>query len=429
MNDMKDDIRSIYTTVKVINSSIMGMRANAPPGDIAAEIQKIGSNVTNLNRSMDTIMKIVQDEIAREEQSHSTPPPSGSNKEPDRNSEPGPTNQPLYRDVVTTIEKGPSYLGVVPPGNSPATPKDRREIDKSNVRPAVSTVNATLEPKSADLNKDKNMNESPTAGTSKDTTLKLNGPKSKILAGTKTTSSGISYKSNTIDLTKSQDSSLPVTNISPDTVDRQNDGNRIVNGSGSNEMVDRDVFVGVSRRKKIATYYIGNIDKKSTYGGFVKFLESKGIKATQIRMFYRPNSISARINIPSVFSDKVEEASFWPDEMTCRKWVAKTEWEKEQASRREEYENKRRSRYYDGDNNRYDRSDTYRSDRTDTRARQHGYTHNDSYYDKDYSSRYYDKLSYSDKQGSSYNSKDFNSNWDDSQDRYRGERDDWWDPS
>ena len=32
------------------------MRANVPPGDIAAEIQKIGSNVTNLNRSMDTIL-------------------------------------------------------------------------------------------------------------------------------------------------------------------------------------------------------------------------------------------------------------------------------------------------------------------------------------------------------------------------------------
>ena len=149
-------------------------------------------------------------------------------------------------------------------------------------------------------------------------------------------------------------------------------------------------------------------------------------------MFYRPNSISARINIPSVFSAKVEEDSFWPDEMTCRKWVAKTEWEKEQASRREEYENKRRSRYYDSDKNRYDRSDTYRSDRsdrTDTCDRQHGYTDNDSYYDKDYSSRYYDKLSYSDKHGSSYNSKDYISNWDDSQDRYRGERDDWWDPS
>ena len=113
LNDMKDDMRSIYTTVNVINSSITGMRANAPPGDIAAEIQKIGSNVTNLNRSMDTIMKIVQDEIAREEQSHSTLPPSGSSKEPDRNPEPGPNRQPPYRDVVTTIEKGPSYLGVV----------------------------------------------------------------------------------------------------------------------------------------------------------------------------------------------------------------------------------------------------------------------------------------------------------------------------
>ena len=92
-----------------------------------------------------------------------------------------------------------------------------------------------------------------TAGSSKDTTCKIAslkhvGPKSKTLAGNKTTSSGTSNKSKTIDLTKSQDSSLPVTNTSPDAVDHQNNGNRIVNGSGSNETVDRDVFVGVSRR-------------------------------------------------------------------------------------------------------------------------------------------------------------------------------------
>ena len=77
----------------------------------------------------------------------------------------------------------------------------------------------------------------------------------------------------------------------------------------------------------------------------MKFLESKGDTATQIRLFYHKFSISAKLNIPSMYCYLVESEDFWPDRMKCRKWLEKNEWEKEQETRREEYERNRRERF------------------------------------------------------------------------------------
>ena len=107
---------------------------------------------------------------------------------------------------------------------------------------------------------------------------------------------------------------------------------------------DDDLFIGVSR-KRVVSYYISNIDQSSTYSGFMKFLESKGVTATQVRLFYHKFSISAKLNIPSMYCYLVESEDFWPDRMKCRKWLEKNEWEKEQETRREEYERNRRERF------------------------------------------------------------------------------------
>lgn len=126
---------------------------------------------------------------------------------------------------------------------------------------------------------------------------------------------------------------------------------RISDHSGSYEqpiIIDNDpnLFIGV-RKKRNVSYYISIIDKRSTYSGFLKFLETKGIIPTQLRLFYQQNSISAKMNISSVYSSLVENEEFWPDEMKCRRWIGRSEWEKEQRQRREEYERKRRERYYE----------------------------------------------------------------------------------
>ena len=51
---------------------------------------------------------------------------------------------------------------------------------------------------------------------------------------------------------------------------------------------------------RVVSYYISNIDKSSTYSGFLKFLENKGVTATQVRLSYHKFSISAKLNIPTV---------------------------------------------------------------------------------------------------------------------------------
>lgn len=93
---------------------------------------------------------------------------------------------------------------------------------------------------------------------------------------------------------------------------------------------DPNRFVAV-RRKKISTFFIGNIDKDVVAGDFYEFLKLKGIKLTNIRLFYNTNSLSARINIPSEFEDVVLCDDFWPDDMIIRKWKSRSEFVKERA--------------------------------------------------------------------------------------------------
>ena len=115
-------------------------------------------------------------------------------------------------------------------------------------------------------------------------------------------------------------------------------------GRSQNSDNDNDVFIGVSK-KRVVGYYVSNIDKASTYSGFLKFLKSKGVYATQVKLFYHKYSISAKLNIPAAYCELVESEDFWPDEMRCRKWMGKSEWDKEREVKREEYERRRRVRF------------------------------------------------------------------------------------
>ena len=115
-------------------------------------------------------------------------------------------------------------------------------------------------------------------------------------------------------------------------------------GRSQNSDNDNDVFIGVSK-KRVVGYYVSNIDKASTYSGFLKFLKSKGVNATQVKLFYHKYSISAKLNIPAAYCELVESEDFWPDEMICRKWMGKSEWDKEREVKREEYERRRRVRF------------------------------------------------------------------------------------
>ena len=297
-------------------------------------------------------------------------------------------------------------------------PKSGCPIERKNITPSSLPGGAAAESSIVDLTKSRDSMAVPCANTdSVNQQNEINDRESRKSTPDRSARSAV-------EATKNRDPVPAHGKSTADAMSQRRDNSR--NRNGPRETGNPDMFVGVSRRRKITTYYVGNIDKRSTYSGFVKFLESKGVKATQIRMFYRPNSIAARINIPSVFSEKVEGESFWPNEMFCRKWVSKTEWEKEQNTRREEYEDRRRSKYYDEERTGYGRSDTYRSERTDTYDSQYKHTDN-SYHD----TRYYDTSSYRDQRDNGYNSCEYSS-LEDRDDYNRGSRDsrtDWWEPS
>ena len=75
----------------------------------------------------------------------------------------------------------------------------------------------------------------------------------------------------------------------------------------------QSVFRGVSKHK-VARYYVGGIDKRSTEAGLRDFLTKNGVKLTFVRFFNRENrnTASAQINVILEHRDIVEREEFWP---------------------------------------------------------------------------------------------------------------------
>ncbi|MES9879358.1 MAG: hypothetical protein ABW185_00560 [Sedimenticola sp.] len=109
-------------------------------------------------------------------------------------------------------------------------------------------------------------------------------------------------------------------------------------------------FVAV-QRKKVITYYIGNVDKDCTDNDIKYFLKQYDIFPTQITLYRNSSGTSVRINIPSVHMNQVESDGFWPDGMTCRRWQSSREWARVQDERKREYEERKRTR---NDRDRYE---------------------------------------------------------------------------
>jgi hypothetical protein len=80
------------------------------------------------------------------------------------------------------------------------------------------------------------------------------------------------------------------------------------------KLVDSDVFVGVSQRKRSARFYLSGIDNKSTRSGILQFLEMKNVKNTFLQLFYgkyNSSRISAKLNVPVDCASIIETDAFW----------------------------------------------------------------------------------------------------------------------
>ena len=140
-----------------------------------------------------------------------------------------------------------------------------------------------------------------------------------------------------------------------------------------------------ARRKRVTSYFIGNIDSDVYKKDIYQYMTWKRVKPTQINMYYGKSGAAAKVNVFMDDEALVESDDFWPEDIVCRKWVSKTEWERERERNRGRYKkphaiNHHKAARHARPNYRYD-------DRNEARhSNSHDYLHDDRYDDRHESS-------------------------------------------
>ncbi|CAC5372012.1 unnamed protein product [Mytilus coruscus] len=94
--------------------------------------------------------------------------------------------------------------------------------------------------------------------------------------------------------------------------------------------LNKDIFVGVTPRKRSSRYYLSGIDNKSTRSGILQFLEVKGVNSTFLQLFhgkYNYSRISAKLNVTEESASIIETEAFWPAGVRCRRWLNNHDWQ------------------------------------------------------------------------------------------------------
>jgi hypothetical protein len=68
---------------------------------------------------------------------------------------------------------------------------------------------------------------------------------------------------------------------------------------------------------RTSSFYIGNIDQKSTKSGTVHYIESKGAIFSG-----RNGRFAAKINVDNEHAELLEQPDFWSHNVRCRKWMS-----------------------------------------------------------------------------------------------------------
>lgn len=89
-----------------------------------------------------------------------------------------------------------------------------------------------------------------------------------------------------------------------------------------------DIFEGVTYKRK-ARYYIAGISSRSTRTGLMNYVSKKGVKITHFVLFkprYPGARLTAKINVSPKDSELLESGDFWPEGVSCRKWLGQRAW-------------------------------------------------------------------------------------------------------
>jgi chromosome segregation ATPase len=122
---------------------------------------------------------------------------------------------------------------------------------------------------------------------------------------------------------------------------RKSDTRHVLNTSRGGSLInnrDEDIFEGVSYKRN-ARYYIAGIGPRSTQNGLVNFLKDREISVTHCVFFKQKHPGSrrnAKINVSLRDAQTIESPGFWPNGISCRRWLSNKQWEIKIANEQEQ---------------------------------------------------------------------------------------------
>lgn len=111
---------------------------------------------------------------------------------------------------------------------------------------------------------------------------------------------------------------------------------------------DQNEHIGFTavKRKNIVSYHISNIDSGVVSNDIYNYMYEQKVKCTNIRVYYGKIGATARINIHESDMETVEDPMFWPEDIICRKWQTKSDWDAELEKRYRERQLRKQNRQY-----------------------------------------------------------------------------------
>jgi len=278
LNDIRSDVSAITTNVRVIQVSVNGIRSTMNSDQSNSErVEKVQSDLRNVSATLASINKKICDTSVIQIISEATASGSGSSEGSKR--------------AADSSANGDMTVLRHPPGRGkPLSDEERKNSFSQTVGPQSAAKESSNRSKSVPgLNK----NGKPSASATLPSKEKSNS------------TSGFEQGHVTIDIAPTD--------------------------SPSGENGNNTGFVAV-RRKRISTFYIGNIDTSVTANDIYSYLDDRGVKATSVRLIPNKYSVSARVNIPTESDSVALDNTFWPEKIVVRRWMSQNEWAKERKN-------------------------------------------------------------------------------------------------
>ncbi|MES9879515.1 MAG: hypothetical protein ABW185_01380 [Sedimenticola sp.] len=362
ISDLGKNIKSLRIIVDVIHASVNGMRSMmsnldntiAMVRNVDTSLENLSTTVTNLSRNSKTDVHTQGDDeiITIADDTNDT-----DNTYVKELYSEVTANKPAIGTKSSVTHNVPSTVGVS---------KDVGPATRNQIQPP--TANVITQPKThiavRDISRDNNVHVDCVDKEAASSGVIPTYPSSRT--GISVQSVTDSYSATNTESTKNNGKTVRGNDTtSKNTNATAKNGMQHSHYARNNDNAKSTRGFVAMRRNNVNTYYIGNVDESSTEDDLKVFLHVYHITPTQVTMYRNRGGASIRVSIPDAHAQQVESDGFWPDGMTCRRWMASKAWTQIQEDRKREYEERKRSRQntyyyenrehgkYNSSNNRY----------------------------------------------------------------------------